>query len=58
MLTHTLPSGAWSAFKAGGTTYGVLRPPGGSTSLDYYSYYWGGGTNNANVPALIVTYTH
>jgi hypothetical protein len=58
MLNRTLGSSAWSPFKAGGVTYAVLRPPGGSLSLDYYSYFWGGGNNNSNVPAMIVTYTH
>lgn len=53
-----LPSSAWTPFKAGGITYGVLRPPGGSLDLSYYSYFWGGGTNNSNVPRLTVTYTH
>lgn len=53
-----LPSSAWAPFKAGGLTYAVLRPPGGSLDLSYYSYFWGGGTNNANVPAFIVNYTH
>lgn len=58
MLTTALTSGAWAPFKAGGTTYAVLRPVGGSTSLDYYGYFWGGGNNNANVPMLTVQYTH
>ena len=52
----TLTSGVWAPFKAGGVTRMVLRPPGGSLSLDYYGYFWGGGNNNSYVPRLTVTY--
>lgn len=54
ILTPTV----WNPFKAGGVTRMVFRPPGGSTDLSYYGYFWGGGNNNANVPRLTVTYTH
>lgn len=57
-LTTTLTVAGWQQFKNAGTTYGVLSPTGGSLSLDYYGYFWGGGTNNSNVPMLTVTYTH
>ena len=53
-----LGSAQWTPFKAGGITRMVFRPPGGSTALTYYGYFWGGGNNNANVPRLTVTYTH
>jgi hypothetical protein len=51
-----LPGSVWAPFKAGGVTRMVLRPPGGSTDLGYYGYFWGGGNNNSNVPRLTVTY--
>jgi hypothetical protein len=57
-LTTTLSGSAWAPFKAGGITYAVLSPAGGSQSLDYYGYFWGGGTNSGNVPMLAVNYTH
>jgi hypothetical protein len=50
--------GIWNNLQAGGVTYSVLRPPGGSTDLSYYGYFWGGGNNNSNVPMLTVYYTH
>lgn len=58
MLTVNLSVAAWQQFKNAGTTYGVLSPKGGSQDLSYYGYFWGGGTNNSNVPRLAVTYTH
>lgn len=58
-LAHTLNSSAWSPFKAGGLTYAVLAPTSGNLhNLAWYGYFWGGGSDNANVPAMIVTYTH
>lgn len=51
------PFSNWSAWKTA-NTYAVLYPPGGSLSLNYYGFFWGGGANNANVPAMIVNYTH
>ena len=52
----TLTPTVWNPFKAGGVTRMVFRPPGGSTDLGYYGYFWGGGNNNSNVPRLTVTY--
>ncbi len=58
-LSHALGSSAWAPFKAGGTTYAVLAPTSNNlTNLNWYGYFWGGGPNNANVPAMIVNYTH
>ncbi len=56
--TAVLGSSAWAPFKAAGTTYAVLRPPGGSLDLSYYGYFFGGGPNNANVPMITVSYQH
>jgi hypothetical protein len=53
----TLSPSVWAPFKAAGRTLMAFRPPGGSTDLSYYGYFWGGGNNNANVPRLAVTYT-
>lgn len=58
-LAHTLGTSAWAPFKAGGTTYAVLAPTSQNLkNLNWYGYFWGGGSNNANVPAMIVTYQH
>lgn len=58
-LAHTLGTSAWAPFKAGGVTYAVLAPTSNNLdNLNWYGYFWGGGPNNANVPAMIVTYTH
>lgn len=58
-LAHTLGTSAWAPWKAGGTTYAVLAPTSQNlTNLNWYGYFWGGGPNNANVPAMIVTYQH
>lgn len=57
-LTTTLTSTAWAPFKTGGT-YAVLAPTAAAQhSLFWYAYFWGGGVNLANVPAMIVNYTH
>jgi hypothetical protein len=58
-LAHTLGTSTWAPWKAGGTTYAVLAPDAANLhNLNWYGYFWGGGSNNANVPAMIVTYTH
>jgi len=58
-LTKQLTSTAWTPFAAGGTTYAVLSPDSDHLhSLYWYGYFWGGGNNNFNVPAMIVNYTH
>lgn len=59
LLTHTLGSSAWAPFAAGGTTYAVIAPTSqNNTNLNWYGNFWGGGTNNAKVPAMIVNWTH
>lgn len=58
-LTQELTTTAWNPFKAGGVTYAVLAPTAAAQhNLFWYGYFWGGGSNNANVPAMIVTYQH
>jgi hypothetical protein len=58
-LSHTLSSTSWAPWKAGGTTYAVLAPTSpNNTNLNWWGNFWGGGTNNAKVPAMIVNYTH
>ena len=58
-LSETLTGSAWAPFKAGGTVYAVLAPTAAAQhSLFWYAYFWGGGNNNFNVPAMIVNYTH
>jgi hypothetical protein len=58
LLTHTLGSSAWAPFATGGT-YAVIAPTSvNNTNLNWWGNFWGGGTNNAKVPAMIVNWTH
>lgn len=57
-LTTVLNGSVWAPFKTAGT-YMVLAPDSAHLhSLYWYGYFWGGGSNNSNVPAMIVNYTH
>jgi hypothetical protein len=54
-LTHTIGSADWAAWKTAGR-WTVLKA--GSTSLDRYGYFYGGGGSTDSMPQLIVKYSH
>lgn len=57
-LPAPIPSAGWAPWKAGGITYAVLYPIGGTTNLQYYGYFAGASGGAAVRPALIVNYNH
>jgi hypothetical protein len=59
LLTHTLSPTSWAPFAAGGVTYAVLAPTSANnTNLNWWGNFWGGGSVNSKVPAMIVNWTH
>jgi hypothetical protein len=55
LLTKTLTPAQWAPWKTGGT-YMCFKA--GSTSLDRYGYFFGGGGATGSMPMLTVKYTH
>jgi hypothetical protein len=55
LLSHTLASADWSAWKTAGR-WTVLKA--GNLSLDRYGYFYGGGGSTDSMPQLIVKYSH